>query len=446
MTEKPNVVATENQMILRPVRTPVSALAAVNLSGMEFILREDGKVWRETQGVVSFMRPDEHTWRALNGIKSDEDSPEVVFRGFDESYLPPLPQLGTLYDWCFLPYSTKSKEAHHETIILLGKRYSDGALCAFVPEQEVSGAKVDVRGEDTEEFAQIAHIYGDIHMHPWGGAPTASGTDIKDMCEKPGLRGIISADGIVTWYASTKGFYIECARQTVSTSREEIPIYVSGGRDRTKIGEVMKEPRWKQNMGFQGRQVERGAIIYDRRYDHRGQDMYQEGYRWADDPDREFFIDNTKDSIEMLEVAPEPDFPHPDTRKFSEIMEAHGEAEKDFNYIRVSDLLWRGGVELMAHCGLVAEWCCDNKWRILVMDSERYSELEKDRTVDTEMYWLGYLEELLHRKSFMGAIREMNDVIRDEFGDCPSPAVYERSRKGKGESKPREGVIRAKKK
>lgn len=231
--EPPTTVA--ESIVAGPLKAP---------NGQDYYLTALGGLVRKTTGIASFLKPAKGDLAAAFGLNpKDAEKERAQFLGWDAKQLPTAGQQRFLHEKFFGLYK-------HEVILYLGLT-PKGEVFAFVPQQEVSGANVKVlEGEKAiVDMMRFGRWFGDIHSHPWPGVPSPSGTDDRDMCSCPGIHGIISSLGYISWFASTKGYYAAAVGVDTTTAEvQEIQLHTLEDKP---FAELLKEPRheWQRAWG-----------------------------------------------------------------------------------------------------------------------------------------------------------------------------------------------------
>ena len=175
----------------------------IKLGKHTLFLRQDGTVYGHTEAygveVLSPVRKEELA--EMFGVKCEEGIEDIVKANGppDVKYKVPT---SVLVGW-----AQRLLLFPGESLIVYGKHKKKDEWLGVVPEQEVSGASVDV-----DDFGKAAALLmkkgfqrvGTLHTHP-GGMTGCSGTDTGELWDKfGGIHIIVTQTGIASYYFSNR--------------------------------------------------------------------------------------------------------------------------------------------------------------------------------------------------------------------------------------------------
>lgn len=213
--------------------SPVGVLTKVKVGETELEVREDGRLWERTMGLVCADVPiDPVRVRELAGTgHKGKKKPAAALVSYDKSYIPPREVLRA--------WAVQLLEVDREACALVGRNDEDKEMpwMALVPLQESSGAFFEIKDAEPMVLWLLEKGYrmvGTLHTHP-GDSTTASVTDEKAWEAFPGLHFIIGRQGSVALWVVAGGATFDAGwRAQVSVKAkgarvERWPLFTQGG-------------------------------------------------------------------------------------------------------------------------------------------------------------------------------------------------------------------------
>lgn len=250
MSRKKNKTAPETKVVGPKVAEVEVAMKLVQKlkteDGREWLLMDDGRIYRQTGGFVTAMIEDTVGFQRANGVKCQHKN---LLQKIDSKIMPTKEEMVGVFLEFFDRYD-------HEVLCWFGFKKglpnNKRELIAYVPKQKCTSVHVDVEEEELDVASKVMEIVGNIHSHPGKGIQGASQTDITDMKRAPGLHGIFSTDRILTWYASVRGEVFPLGVWDLRDTEEkewdvtEVVFFTQNGDD---LDDLITGPFWGSNSG-----------------------------------------------------------------------------------------------------------------------------------------------------------------------------------------------------
>lgn len=217
-------------------------------------IRDDLRAYREAKGLVTAMLP-------LEPVPGTKAYTEITAVNWEDTL--PLEALACIHDDLLATYPT-------EVLVVWGRRWTNGAVVAMVPQQEVTTRSVEWRDpEGMAWFDEFAEYLGTAHIHP-GEDVDASSMDLQGWT-MPNAGGVHYVTGRTRRYsihASMGGRYLgKLESGYLPKTHVRVPIFPAQNRDFNDLV-VEKKPilaipssRWEAWKRWIGLETRRGDSV-----------------------------------------------------------------------------------------------------------------------------------------------------------------------------------------